>query len=182
MPRESRARQLINLVRGERTPRPPAPGMTSDRYADMRAEPPTLAKLVQRAARSGDLDATLPGLPPAVADALRAIAAGERIPAPLAPEEIAQLGQTVATWGMPFGRWELWQWNPVFAAANLVERLGLPLETAQRIVAILDWPIGFLPEDIPEFAALTTEETAQVMTYLDTEHPKYTKGMRYAAP
>ncbi len=182
MPRESLARQLINLVRGEKTPRTPASGTTSDPYADERAEPPTLAELVQRAAESGDLDAALPELPPAVADVLRAIAAGERIPAPLAPDEIAQLGQTVATWGMPFGRLGLSPWSPIFAAMELAERLGLPLETAQRIAAFMDWQIGFRPEDIRDLAALTEGETAQVMTYLDGKHGLYPKGTRYAAP
>lgn len=141
-----------------------------------------MTELVRQAAESGDLDAALPELPPAVADALRAVAAGERISAPLAPEEIAQLGQTVASWGIPYGRCDLSPWSPVFTATELVERLGLPLESAQRIAAIRDWPIGFLPEDIREFAALTEEETAQVMTYLDSTHGLYAKGLRYAAP
>lgn len=182
MPRKSLARQLIDLVRGEKTPRPWIPGKVSDPYTDVRAEPPTLAELVQRAADLGDLDAALPELPPPVADALRAIAAGERIPTPLAPEEIAQLGQIVSAWSIPFGRREIWRWDPVYAVTELVERLNLPLETAQRIAAIVEWPIGFLPEDIHEFAALTEEETAQVMTYLDAVYGSYTKGTRYAAP
>ncbi len=182
MPRESLVRQLINLVRGEVTPRLPARDMTSSPYADERTEPPTLAELVQRAAGSGDLDAALPELPPAVADALRAIAAGERISTPLSPKEVSQLGHAIVVWDIPHYRCELPPFGPPFSAPKLAQDLNLPLETAQRIAAVVDWPIGFLAEDFRDFAGLSEEDLGRVLTYLGETYGTYPKGTRYAAP
>lgn len=155
--------------------------MKASRMHEERTTPPTLVELVHDAAETSAWDTTLSELPPAVAHALRAIAAGERVPTLLGPEGVALLGQTLSGWGLPFGRTELW---PVtrLAAPELVERLDLPLETAQRIAAVVNWPIGFEPEDIREFAALSEEETAQLMAYLAKTHGLYATGSRYAAP
>lgn len=124
----------------------------------------------------------MPELPPAVADALRAIAAGERVPTPLGTEEIAQLGQAVAVWGIPYHRGDLPPFGPPFSATKLAEHLGLPIETAQRIAAVIHWPIGFLGEDFRDFAELLEEDTQRVLAYLGETYGMYAKWLRYAAP
>ena len=145
-------------------------------------EPPTLTELVHEADEKGKLAKALPKLPPAVADALRAIASGERVPALLDPQDLTELGQAVAVWGIPYYRGQLEPWSPPVAAPQLAEHLSLPLETAQRIAAVADWPIGFLAEDFRDFAALTDEETMQAMDYLAKVYGSYATGLRYAAP
>ncbi len=183
MPGELFGRLLKNLGRGEKTPHPADNSVGRNPEADPeQPEPPTLTELVQKAAETGALAAKLPALPSAVADTLRAIAAGERVPAPLAPKEIAQFGQVVAAWGIPYHRPQLPPWGSPITASELVDRLGLSPETAQRIAAVVNWDIGFLPEDFRDFAALSEEEAAQVITYLDDTHGTYTTGTRYAAP
>lgn len=142
----------------------------------------SLTGLVRRAGATGALAKALPGLPPAVADALRAIVAGERIPGPLLVDEIALLGRSVAAWERSFGRCSLGLWGPRFAASDLVERLGVSPETAERIAAVIGWPIGFMTEDFVDWAALSPEEAARLMDYLAKTHGLYATGTKYAAP
>ncbi len=145
-------------------------------------ESQTLTDLVRRAGETGALAEALPGLPPAVADALRAIAAGERVPEPLAAEDVLRLGRAVAAWGVPPFRHSLSPWGPHFAVSDLVERLGVSPETAERSAAVIGWPIGFLVEDFVDWAALSPEEAARLMNYLAKTHGLYATGSKYAAP
>lgn len=142
----------------------------------------SLTDLVRRADETGALAGTLSDLPRAVADALQAIATGERLFEPLAAEDILRLGQAVAAWGVPFGRCSLSPWGPRFAASGLIERLGLSPQTAERIASVIAWPIGFMREDFADWAVLSPEEAEQVMDYLAKTHGLYTTGTKYAAP
>ena len=142
----------------------------------------TLTDLVRRADETGALAQALPDLPAAVADALRAIAVGERVPAPLVVDDVLRLGRAVAAWGVPPLRHSLSPWGPHFAASDLIERLGVSPETAERIAAVIGWPIGFMTEDFVDWAALAPDEAEQVMDYLAKTHGLYATGSKYAAP
>ncbi len=145
-------------------------------------EAPSISDLIRRADEAGALAEALPALPPEVAGALRAIAAGERISGPLTAEDITLLGRTVAAWDAPAGRCSLSPWGPRFSTADLIERLGLSPETAERVAAVVGWPVGFMTGDFVDWAALSNDEAARLMDYLASTHGLYATGTKYAAP
>ncbi len=145
-------------------------------------ETSTLSDLVRHADEDGALARTLPELPPAVAGALQAIVAGERVSESLPVKDVALFGRIVAAWGAPSGRCLLSPWGPRFAASELIEHLGLSAETAERVASVIGWPIGFPPEDFVDWAALSSDEATQLMDYLVKAHGLYATGTKYAAP
>ena len=170
---------------------------------------PTVDQIVQEADGKDQVAPALKGLPKNVASALRAMAAGERQPAALSPEELVKLGEVIARWGAPVGRSTLGlgmesmmamavsqmavigQPPPEKAPAptkapkvsdSLMEHLGLAPNKAARIEAIAHWPIGFTRADFVQWGLLTEEESRAVWDHIVREYGLYTTGTKYAAP
>ncbi len=135
---------------------------------------PTVQQIVQEASSKGLVEPALKRLPKNVTSALRAMVAGERPPATLSPRELAKLGKTIAKWDVPYGRLTLgFGMSSMMAAISqmaaigqpppekppppkkapkvsdsLIEHLGLAMDKATRVEAIVHWPIGFTRADL----------------------------------
>ena len=170
---------------------------------------PTVEQIVQEAANKEQVEPALEGLPNNVASVLRAMAAGERQPAELSPEELAKLGKVIARWGVPVGRSTLGlgmgsmmaaavaqiavtgqpspeetpaRKKPSKVSDSLTEHLGLAPNKAARIEAIAHWPIGFTRADFCQWGLLSEEESRAVWDLIVREYGLYTTGTLYAAP
>ncbi|MDY6877843.1 MAG: hypothetical protein SWK90_16800 [Chloroflexota bacterium] len=140
----------------------------------------TVEQIVREVKGRGLLEPALKDLPAHVAETVRAMVAGERPPLAWSPDEIALLGQVAARWGVPLGRWIIWE-SPL-TVEELVEGLGLSTDKAARIEAVVHWPIGFTREDLAQWGLLSPEETEAVWEHIQREHGLYPAGTKYAAP
>ena len=170
----------------------------------MTEAPTAVEQIVRQAADEGLIEPEMENLPADVANALRAMIAGER-PAPtLPPHAIAQLGEVIARldtsrialYGRsmlgldipPLTAWAMEQ-SPQAApkaprkvAEGLVAEAGLSPDKAARVEAVVHWPIGFTRDDLALWGQLSEAELEAVWDYIGREHGFYPTGTRYAAP
>lgn len=145
-------------------------------------QPATLRDMAHAADERGLLNSSLKELPPRASETLRAVVAGERPAHPLAPDDIAQVGQVAARWGAPVGRYTIHFGAPPLTTEALTERLHLSPAQAARVLAITGWPVGFTPEDLSQWGQLSPEQTDALWTLLETEYGFYGAGTLYAVP
>jgi hypothetical protein len=124
---------------------------------------PSIKEILAEAERRGALARVLSGARQEVAAALGALAAGRQFAVDPTGGFVAELGEALADLGVvALGRWRQSPFQPPLRSEALVQRFALTEQAATSIVALLNWPIGILPDDL-HLCTLLDQEVARAL-------------------